>query len=64
MPEPIATPPERAALPAMLCVADVDTRLACQAFCAACSHYVSERRKGERRATPRATGDRRVMSRL
>jgi hypothetical protein len=47
----------------MLCVADVDVRLACSAICVACEHYMSDRRQDERRATPRRTRDRRVLNR-
>jgi hypothetical protein len=50
--------------PPMLCVADVDTRLSCTTFCAACPLYVRDRRAGERRNTPRRTHDRRVLGRL
>ena len=48
---------------AMICVAAVDTRLACGALCVTCTHYVQERRQDERRATPRRSRDRRVLSR-
>ncbi len=48
----------------MLCVADVDTRLTCSTFCAACVYYVRDRRVGERRACPRPTHDRRILGRL
>jgi hypothetical protein len=47
----------------MICVAAVDTRLACGALCVTCTHYVQERRQDERRATPRRSRDRRVLSR-
>lgn len=47
----------------MICVADVDTRLTCNAICVTCPYYVPDRRIGERRATPRRTLDRRVMNR-
>jgi len=60
MPEPrSSTPP-----PALICVADVDTRLACSACCPACPHYMRDRRTGERRATHRPTPDRRVLGRV
>lgn len=49
--------------PAMLCVADVDVRLACSSICVACEHYMSDRRQDERRATPRRTRDRRILNR-
>lgn len=49
--------------PPMICVADVDTRLCCSAICVACAHFVPDRRRQERRATPRRTLDRRVMNR-
>jgi hypothetical protein len=49
--------------PLMLCVADVDTRLVCNAVCVTCAHYMPDRRRDERRATPRRTLDRRIMSR-
>jgi len=49
--------------PPMICVADVDTRLTCNAICVTCPHYMPDRRKVERRATPRRTRDRRVMNR-
>jgi hypothetical protein len=47
----------------MICVADIDVRLACNAICVACSHYMPDRRRRERRDTPRRTHDRRVMNR-
>jgi len=50
--------------PALICVADVDTRLTCSACCAACPHYMHDRRQGERRASPRPTPDRRVLGRV
>jgi hypothetical protein len=56
--------PCTSALPPMLCVADVDTRLACGTFCAACSHYVRDRRLDERRDRPRRSHDRRVLARI
>jgi len=49
--------------PSMICTADVDTRLLCNAICVTCPHYMPDRRHSERRATPRRTLDRRVMSR-
>jgi hypothetical protein len=54
----------RRTLQPMLCVADVDTRLRCSTYCAACVYYVRERRVGERRACPRPTHDRRILGRL
>jgi hypothetical protein len=48
----------------MICVADVDTRLGCSTFCAACAHYVRDRRVGERRTCPRRTHDRRILGRI
>jgi hypothetical protein len=48
----------------IICVADVDTRLACSTFCAGCAHYVRERRRGQRRRSPRESHDRRVMLRV
>jgi len=56
--------PRTSALPPMLCVADVDTRLACSTFCAVCSHYVRDRRIDERRDRPRRSHDRRVLARI
>jgi len=53
-----------AALPPVLCVADVDTRLACSTFCASCPHYVRDRRMDERRDRPRRSHERRVLSRF
>jgi hypothetical protein len=50
------------ALP-MICVADVDTRLNCNSICVTCRFYMRERRRGERRETPRRTRDRRVLAR-
>jgi len=47
----------------MICVADVDTRLTCNAICVTCRYYMPDRRRRERRATPRPTYDRRVMRR-
>ena len=47
----------------MICVADVDRRLECNAICVTCPHFVPERRQGERRNSPRRTRDRRVMNR-
>jgi hypothetical protein len=47
----------------MICVADVDTRLTCNAICVTCPHYMPDRRYDERRTTPRRTRDRRVMNR-
>jgi hypothetical protein len=49
--------------PPMICVADVDTRLACSAICVACPLFMPDRRQQERRAIPRRTRDRRVMNR-
>jgi hypothetical protein len=54
----------RETLQPMICVADVDTRLRCSTFCAACVYYVRDRRVGERRTCPRPTHDRRVLGRL
>ena len=54
---------ERINRPPMICVADVDTRLICNAICVACAHFMPDRRRQERRATPRRTRDRRVMNR-
>ena len=48
---------------AMICVADTDTRLLCNSLCVACEHYMRDRRRGERRATPRRTRDRRILAR-
>ncbi len=48
----------------LICVADVDTRLNCSTFCACCPHYVRDRRRGQRRRTPRESSDRRVMQRF
>ncbi|HEY5112965.1 MAG TPA: hypothetical protein VIJ45_02510 [Coriobacteriia bacterium] len=48
----------------MLCVADVDIRLACGTYCAVCAYYVRDRRIGERRCSPRRTYDRRILGRL
>ena len=50
--------------PALICVADVDTRLTCSACCPVCRHYTRDRRLGERRATHRPTPDRRVLGRV
>jgi len=47
----------------MICVAAVDTRLACGTVCMTCPHYVQDRRQDERRTTPRRSRDRRVLSR-
>jgi hypothetical protein len=55
--------PDEIPRPPMICVADVDTRLTCNAICVTCPHYMPDRRMDERRATPRRTRDRRVMSR-
>ena len=49
--------------PPLICVADVDTRLACSTFCACCPYYVRDRRRGQRRRAPRDTRDRRVLPR-
>jgi hypothetical protein len=59
VPDPCAS-----ALPPMLCVADVDARLACGTFCAACSYHVRDRRFDERRDRPRRPLDRRVLARI
>jgi hypothetical protein len=48
---------------AMICVADTDTRLVCNSICVACEHYMRDRRRGERRASPRRTRDRRILAR-
>jgi len=48
----------------LICVADVDTRLACSTFCACCPNYVRDRRSGQRRRAARKSLDRRVMQRL
>jgi hypothetical protein len=56
--------PRTSALPPILCVADVDTRLACSTFCAGCPHYVRDRRVDERRDRPRRSHDRRVLARF
>jgi hypothetical protein len=44
----------------VICVADVDTRLACSTFCACCPHYVRDRRRGQHegggRRASRTTG--------
>jgi hypothetical protein len=47
----------------LICVADVDWRLCCNAICVTCPSFVLERRWGERRDRPRRTCDRRVMNR-
>ena len=49
--------------PAMICVADVDVRLACSGLCVTCPHYMIDRRRDERRDIPRRTHDRRVLNR-
>ena len=49
--------------PPTICVADVDTRLTCNAICVTCPHYMPDRRLDERRGAPRRTRDRRVMNR-
>jgi hypothetical protein len=54
----------RITLQPMLCVADVDIRLACSTYCAVCPYYVRDRRIGERRCSPRRTYDRRILGRL
>ncbi len=54
----------RITLQPMLCVAEVDTRLTCSTYCAACAYYVRQRRIEERRACPRRTHDRRILGRL
>jgi len=51
-------------LPPILCVADVDTRLACNTFCAVCPHHVRDRRIDERRDRPRRSHERRVLARI
>lgn len=51
-------------VPPMICVADVDTRLTCTTFCAACAYYTPDRRIGERRGEPRPTQERRSYTRL
>ena len=56
-------PPHLKLNPATICVADVDLRLSCSGLCVICSHYVPDRRRDERRGTPRRTRDRRVLSR-
>ena len=56
--------PRASVLPPILCVADVDTRLACNTFCAVCSHHVRDRRIDERRDRPRRSHERRVLARL
>jgi hypothetical protein len=48
----------------MICVADVDCRLTCNALCVTCPSYVGERRDDERRNSPRRTRDRRILSRM
>jgi hypothetical protein len=48
----------------MICVADVDRRLTCNAICVTCPSYVCERREDERRNSPRRTRDRRILSRM
>ena len=50
--------------PFMICVADVDVRLACSSVCVACRHYMRNRRDQERRDIPRRTLDRRILSRM
>ena len=47
----------------MICVADVDRRLCCNAICVTCECFVPDRRHGEGRQRPRRTRDRRVMNR-
>jgi hypothetical protein len=47
----------------MICVADVDTRLRCNAICVTCEYFMPDRRRQERRTTPRRTRDRRVLNR-
>jgi hypothetical protein len=51
-------------VPFMICVADVDRRLTCNAICVTCPSYVCERREDERRNSPRRTRDRRILSRM
>jgi hypothetical protein len=55
-------PPPRQ--PALICVADVDTRLSCSCYCAVCPYYLRDRRVGERRAVHRPTRDRRILNRF
>ena len=50
--------------PALICVADVDTRLACSCYCAVCPYYLRDRRIGERRTLHRRTWDRRTFNRF
>ena len=54
----------RITLQPVLCVAEVDTRLTCSTYCAACPHYVYDRRVGERRDGWLRTTDRRIFTRL
>ena len=50
--------------PALICVADVDTRLGCSCYCAVCPYYLRDRRIGERRTLHRPTWDRRIYNRF
>ena len=50
--------------PPLICVADVDTRLSCSCYCAACPSYLRDRRIGERRTVHRPTNDRRIFNRF
>jgi hypothetical protein len=50
--------------PRLICIAAVDERLYCSTCCAACAHYVLERRVDERRQTLRRSSDRRILLRL
>ena len=50
--------------PALICVADVDTRLACSCYCAVCPYYLRDRRIFERRTLHRPTFDRRIYNRF
>jgi hypothetical protein len=48
----------------LICIAAVDARLHCSTCCAACAHFVHERRIDERRQTLRHSSDRRILHRL
>jgi len=49
---------------ALVCIAAADAQLRCSTFCAACAHYVHDRRVDERRHALRRSSERRILQRL
>jgi hypothetical protein len=48
----------------LICIAAANARLQCSTCCAACAHFVHDRRVDERRQSLRRSSDRRILHRM